>query len=122
MSVYEKTQLRLVQTYILADKLGDILTTNMIIARIMGLSDIKVELPGPDATRIVSTRTTPETPLRKLFIDYYVHESGMKSLRKILGDEHVSRAFICEVLDEKARLCIENPGLKICDVFKDGFT
>lgn len=122
LSTLDRTHLRLVKTYMLADKLGDIVTTNMVVDRMIDLTDSAKQLPGNETTRIVTSYTSQESPLRKLFIDYYVHEASMESLRKMLRDDTIPRTFICEVLDEKATLASHCEALKINEVFLNDFT
>lgn len=61
--------------YILADKLGDLHSANLIIDEIVHVSNKAQDLPGPPASVSHALSATPEnSPLRRLLVDYYVHE------------------------------------------------
>ena len=109
--------------HILADKLGDTPTANTVIDAIIEHSDEWNMIP--DAAEVVAGSTAPQSPLRRLFVDYYIHEASMESMEQLLSLKTVSKEFTCEVLREKYRLVeLDNPdeSKKISDIFVLDFT
>nr|OQO26938.1 hypothetical protein B0A51_04186 [Rachicladosporium sp. CCFEE 5018] len=69
------------QLHHLADKLGDLDSANLIVDRLIALSDTHKILPNETVVRELWRETPAHSPLRKLLIDWLVHEWGsdMKS-------------------------------------------
>lgn len=65
---------RLVKLYILADKVGDLRTSNMVIDEIIRHSDATQAIPSESVLALVYDCTPPKSPLRKLMVDYWTHE------------------------------------------------
>jgi hypothetical protein len=70
----------LIKAYVLADKLGDLMTANMIIDRIISYSDDAFTLPNTDEVQLAYSSTTSGSPLRALLCDHFIHEAGAKYL------------------------------------------
>ena len=64
----------LIELYIMGDKLGDIITANMVIDRIMSVSDEVEKLPRGGDLELAYNSTVSGSPLRALFRDYFIHE------------------------------------------------
>ena len=97
---------RLVATYLLADKLGDVVTANLVVDRIIRLRIEENMLPGIQAALIVAQATHTASPLRRLLIDFYVHVASRDATKLLCGREEVPRTFICEIMDEMKRLVL----------------
>lgn len=110
---------RLVTTYLLADKLGDVVTANLVIDKIMKLRDEEFLLPGGRATAIVSQATHSTSPLRRLFIDLYVLVASRAATQYILDREDVTRKFICEILDETNRRILTDTSKTVDEVLDE---
>lgn len=91
-----------IRTYILADKLGDLKSCNLIIDEIIVLSDQWDKIPSYMSYDTVYMNTAPGSPLRGLLVDYCVHE-GTNYNAKDLMDRAPSE-FVVDVLGEMFRL------------------
>jgi hypothetical protein len=67
---------QLVKLYIMADKFGDLTSSNLIIDKFMDDSDKAFVSPGCSLVKYTYSRTAPTSPLRRLMVDYYMHEGG----------------------------------------------
>lgn len=65
---------QLIRVYLLADKLQDLVTTNVAIDEIMRFSDISGRVPCSDNYHHVYDNTMPRSPLRALMRDFWVYE------------------------------------------------
>ena len=117
----EVVQLQLVAIYVLADKLGDVLTANQIIAELIGYCEPDCCGLMPRAAVKVAETTVHPPPLLNLAIDYYVHCADETQGGAVLDSKPVPDAFIGDVLREKTRLQMENKDDEVSDVFKDNF-
>jgi hypothetical protein len=63
----------LIKLYVLADKLLDPHTANLVIDELIAFADALGSLPQPYSTKIVYERTPTGSPLA-LFCDWYIHE------------------------------------------------
>jgi hypothetical protein len=70
----------LIKAYVLADKLGDLMTANMVIDRIITYSDEVFRLPSIDEVHLAYSSTASGSPLRALFCDHFIHEAGAQYL------------------------------------------
>ena len=68
LSENEKKAHRLIRTYVLADKLSDIFSTNEIIDAIIDHFEIYDMAPGPLFVELVDAITTRDSPLYRLFV------------------------------------------------------
>lgn len=66
---------RLFNLWMLADKLGDVMATNMIMDAIIDLAEMTKRLPGALNLAMAYSRTTDSSLLRKYLIDAYVFET-----------------------------------------------
>jgi hypothetical protein len=65
----------LARLYLLADKLNDIITTNLVMDEIIRLSDELLRVPCSKFVTLAYTSTVVRSPLRKVCRDFYVHEA-----------------------------------------------
>ena len=119
----ESRQAYLATTYILSDKLGDVLTANIIIDHMIEQSC----LPGPGVGMLPNTvsliaQSTVSTPcLRKLAIEYYVHAASMMQMAALLATEDLPGDIVGEMFAEKTRLEIENRDQRVDKVYNVNF-
>jgi hypothetical protein len=118
---HERECLRLLNTYILADKVGDVITSNMVIDEIILMSEETDLLPSSKVTGIAASTAPPETPIYQLYLDFYVYEAGVSAIQTFKRG-YVPEAFMLSVLEEKTKLSEDNRTVKIEDVFEYGFT
>jgi hypothetical protein len=84
--------------YLLADKLQDLATTNMVIDEIMQFSDITGSVSNYN---YVYDHTTPYSPLRKMRRDYWMHKSNAPDTN---GVDELSRELTTDILLEYMRI------------------
>ena len=108
---------RLARTYILADKLGDTLTANMVIDTFFDFSDSSGYIPLQLPVGLVFDGRCAVEKLQMLVVDYYVHEATEKTISWLdESDEAIPQAFLVAVLKEDTRLKVKEgskPGNKI---------
>jgi hypothetical protein len=75
----------LIHLYLLADRLQDIATANMIIDEIIQYSDIVRAAPGSQNYDHIYKHTAPHNPLRILMRDYFLHETSPTDERAVKG-------------------------------------
>jgi len=73
----------LIVLYLLADKLNDVPTTNLVMDEIIVLSEEVLDLPCSDSVTLAYDSTVAGSPLRKLCRDYYVNQAKRVRLEKI---------------------------------------
>ena len=116
-----KINCRLVLTYVLADKLADVIASNMIIDEIARYSDRVGKVPSSDALKATLSNTLEGSAIQRLLLDYYVHEANALSMETICTKEFVPGEFLHRILKEKARLEDTHRKGKICEVFQVGY-
>ena len=90
--------IKLVRLYRLADKLGDLRSTNEVIDNIIKYSDEEEELPDPKCINLVMGLSPEKSPLRRLVVDYYVQEIAEEDFD---SDKHgLSLDFLAAVTKE----------------------
>ena len=100
----------LVMLYLLAEKLKDVATTNLVIDEIMWASEEHHELPCDADVTLAYTSTVAGNPLRNLCRDYYVYEAPPDELVDIHRGKFPSQ-FLQDVILELKRLATEKePG------------
>lgn len=67
----------LIMIFVLADRLCDLLTANIVTAEIIDFSGRMGMLPDSTATNLVYASTASTNPLRALMRDYCVYEAGI---------------------------------------------
>nr|OQO21010.1 hypothetical protein B0A51_12874 [Rachicladosporium sp. CCFEE 5018] len=92
----------LFELYVLADKLGDAKTANVIIDEIVARSD-DIDISTANEARYVYTHSIAGRPLRKLLIDLLVHEWNGEAGRSF----HFPKALLLDVMREFARIKIK---------------
>ena len=65
-----------IRLYLLADKLGDLMTANMVIDRMVRYSDEDKVLPGHRDVELAYNFTASGNPLRAVLRDYLIHEDS----------------------------------------------
>ena len=113
---------RLLRTYILADKLGDVVTTNMVIEEMIEYSAKAKLFPAAFDLQLGFAETCETSPVQLLFVDHFVHEAGVRSIEWLCSEEEVPEQLLRRVLIRRAQLEMENPLKKVCDVYQTGFT
>lgn len=112
---------RLVATYILADKLGDIEAANIIIDEIIRETEKTKWLPDESDITIAVETLLIDSPLCRLFIDYYVHEVNASGISESLAANELPEIFWYKVLEETVRLIGGNREKKVQKVFRGDF-
>ena len=113
---------RLVETYILADKLGDVVTTNALIDELINESDKARRIPANSTVVSVVGNVHNNSLLYRLFLDYFIYEIDEIQLRKTIDDGLVPATFLLEALAEYRRLCDQQPNYKISEILPFTFT
>jgi hypothetical protein len=73
----------LITLYLLADKLNDIITTNLVADEIIRTSEDLRKVPNSLCVTLAFDSTVAGSPLRKLCRDYYAHEAAVGVLEGI---------------------------------------
>lgn len=108
---------RLVKTYLLADRLCDCQSANLIIDDLIELYAENDACPYPQVTSIVANNTTQDSPLRQAFIDFLAYESGQSLIKKTCAEESIPREFICDVLIRKAKIGSVHRNGRVAEAF-----
>jgi hypothetical protein len=66
----------LIRLYVLADKLCDLKSANMVVDRLVCYSDETKSIPGAEEIELAYNSTASGSPLKAVFCDYFIHESG----------------------------------------------
>lgn len=93
----------LIVLYVLADKLNDVLTTNLVSDEIIRMSEALHKVPNSVCVTLALQSTVIGSPLRKLCRDYYAHEAAVGVLEGIEDGTFPSR-FVKHVRLEGERL------------------
>lgn len=103
MSGYEQEHFhQLICVYLLADKLGDLQALNSVIDEIVRYSDEAAELPDIWPITFVFNRTLEKSPLRRLLVDYYLHESDATAVADLT--KRAPRDFLEAMINESRSL------------------
>lgn len=79
----------LIATYVLADKLMDPTTANMVIDDIIWFGEETLTVPTVEPINLAYDSTLPGSPLRKLIRDLYIHEALHNSVETTMqSDPH----------------------------------
>ncbi|KAK5124932.1 hypothetical protein LTR85_001122 [Meristemomyces frigidus] len=116
--------MHLVKVYFLADKLGDLISCNLIIDSLITTCKERGVSPRRSASLLESVyESTPKnSPLRRLMVDYHIHHVpslGKGGMEFVDDVDLVPRAFLVEVLQEYGRLKAECCDTPICAAFGD---
>jgi len=106
----------LVDLYLLADKLIDPVTANMTIDKLIRVSEVRNEYPGPRLISYVYKSTTTESPLRRLCRDWYVFALS-ESWVDTLHQENYPHDFLKDLIFEIYDLQRGNQGKRVRKVF-----
>lgn len=95
----ENTFSKFTRLYWLADKLGDLQSTNATIDAIIKFSDQKKCVPSAPASVNLILRCTPDnSPLRQLLVDYFVNELKHEYVGE--GHKRIDRGFLVRINKE----------------------
>ena len=98
-----RTGLRsLLQIYLLADKLQDLATANMVIDELVCFSDFVWQTPNQGDFSFVYRHTPQNSPLRKLMRDYFLHEQNTSKAEKCV--QHLNRGLVDDIMLEVLRI------------------
>ena len=104
----DRVLLLLVQMYILADKLGDCASANLVVDAFIDLLFAGGEVPAPECVRYVWDHTPCRSSLRKLMAHNWAYRAGLGDTeREMTG--LLPHEFLLEVLKEK---CLVQDGRK----------
>lgn len=117
----KKTCCQLLFTHVLADKLGDMITANVIIDEMITYSDITKSLPTIDMTRQACEITLEDSPIQRLLLDYCVHEATPEYVEGLFANESVPRQFLGRMSVQISRLHEENRNATIRKIFKGDY-
>lgn len=92
----------LTRLYVLADRFQDLQTANAIIDQIVVCSEESSQIPGFDPVTFAYGATTPRSPLRSLFRDYWVYEAAPHSV-----DDLKAKSFPAEFYCDVAHECLQ---------------
>lgn len=107
-----------VATYILADVLGDLRTTNNIVDGIIKYG-VKYELPFcPDSVHLAFRSLPDSSPLRCLIVDYWILEASPEHLSHHL--KLMPKELLCELVTAYSSLVISGRKRIVRDVFERG--
>ncbi|KAK5724471.1 hypothetical protein LTR15_004516 [Elasticomyces elasticus] len=108
--------------YLLADKLGDLVSANVVMDCIINWYAVDDVIPTVKAIGHVFDNTAPESKLRRSMVDYWVHESNSDAFVEAvteaakLGYTEVMEALLLEFGKVVAERCAS----KIVDAFGQG--
>jgi len=88
----------LIRLYVLADKLCDLRTANMVIDRFVSYSDKAETIPGPGDVELSYNSTASGSPLRKVLCDYFLHEIRDDDLNTMAKTNELPRDFLQDVV------------------------
>lgn len=71
----EKTMRRMVKTYILADRLGDLKSCNIIVDHLITISDKLDNVPWPKTVSLAYDTSPQGSPIRRLMVDFYAYDA-----------------------------------------------
>ncbi|KAK5124930.1 hypothetical protein LTR85_001120 [Meristemomyces frigidus] len=98
----EDATCELIALYALADKFGDLRGANLAIDALIQHSDTLNRIPGLAEVDLAYGHTTANSPLRKLLVDYYLHEGNEAALQSDI--DQYPCAFLADFIMEYARL------------------
>lgn len=109
----------LIKLYVLADKLIDPNTANLVIDELVRHVDGLSFLPSPFFLKIVYQCTPKGSPLRAIFRDWHIHEVDHGWLQRLLDVAwNPPVDFINDIVIETGRLYSENRDRTVGEVFR----
>ncbi|KAK3642402.1 hypothetical protein LTR56_010755 [Elasticomyces elasticus] len=76
-----KNQEQVINIYVLADKLGDATSKNIITDKYAEWSDSAYKIPDVELVNHAFNNTANNSQLRRMFVDFYVHEGSATILK-----------------------------------------
>ena len=120
-TVSSEQSMLLVKIYFLADKLGDIVTSNMVLDKPISYYFEYVTLPSDFTIIRVWSNTVPNSPLRKLVVDLYVPRATVENIETLSQRIAVPHEFLYELLTEQLNIQSTDGNRRISDVYKRDF-
>ena len=117
----QQRQKLLIKTHILADKLGDFITANLLLDALVDDYYKYRYVPGGHTIEFVFSNTPADSPLQRLLLDIYVYYAGSTAAGAALRSDEIPKSFVCAVLMEKIKLESDKWTSRICDVFDRDF-
>lgn len=112
---------RLACIWILSDKLGDLLTCNMAVNKMIDLSCAIDELPSIEVLKLALDKTSEQSALQHLLLDHWVHESTEWHLKALENDSEVPRHFFVRMLLEHHEMNNKHPHEKLSNLYTSKF-
>ena len=110
-----------IDLHILADKLLDPITANLVVDELIAFVGTMPSVPGADTVNSVYSRTADGSPVRCLCRDWQLHERARDwALKNPKADWNLPLEFLHDLLIESARLQVETPSMPIREVFNQG--
>lgn len=108
---FEQTQLehRTVKAYILADKLRDVISANLLIDYLIDYYVKENYVCDENTAALVANNSAAESPLTKLMVDMLAHTNNAVIIEDVCSLEATPKDLICQVLIEKHKIL--NPKL-----------
>lgn len=113
----DRIDYRLVSTYILADKLRDVVTANLVMDDIIDLYEQNCVPPLPPITTIVARNTPVKSPLRRFFVGLIAGQSFHRHRMRVIECEDTPKDFICEIVELQSIMIARNPVKSLQEVF-----
>ena len=120
MSAQQTVFYRTAKTYMLADKLGDVMAANICLNSMIRHSSTIHVLPTGHTIELVFNETMETSLLRRMIVDLFVFEAHIDAIKTVTQDPRIPRAFLCAVLEKKAKLENECADMVVCEVFAMG--
>lgn len=108
----------LVDVYILADKLGDLLTANTVVDGMIQHLDAHQMVPPDSVIAHAMTKFSIDSPIARLFVDLFVHEAHADCMRSTIEQGIVLQAILNEILLVTNRLASDNRWKSIRNIFQ----
>jgi hypothetical protein len=112
----------LIDLYILADKLLDPITANILIDELITFVSKMSWVPGATTVNFVYNSTVDGSPLRRLCQDWQLHECARDWALKDKAEWNLPLEFLQDLLVESGRLQVETPWKPIKKVFAQSTT
>ena len=94
----------LIKLYILADRLQDLESANMIMDALVRCSDYHDDVPKAEICTLAYETTPPGSPLRKLMVDWWAHDMPD---RLVEADEQIPRDMLVDIAREFGMIAIK---------------
>ena len=120
-SEFGATHHHLLRVYLLADKLGDVSTANMVVDEIVKYFFDNRTAPSHAMLKVALTCTPQHLPLFRLLLDFYFHQASKHTFEMMCNDAALLRQFLDGIVREKAKLEAQRRAERIDNVFESGY-